>query len=42
MQTKLKTQLSIFMFLQYFTWSCWYVTLGKYLSDLLPDSPGKG
>jgi nucleoside transporter len=34
MQTQLKTKLSIFMFLQYFIWSSWYMTLGAYLGTL--------
>lgn len=34
MQSKLKTKLSIFMFLQYFIWSSWYMTLGAYLGTL--------
>lgn len=34
MQTQLKTKLSIFMFLQYFIWSTWYMTLGAYLGTL--------
>lgn len=34
MQTALKTKLSIFMFLQYFIWSTWYMTLGAYLGTL--------
>jgi nucleoside transporter len=38
MQTKLKTQLSIFMFLQYFIWGSWYVSLGTYLANVLKFS----
>ncbi len=34
MQTALKTKLSLFMFLQYFIWSTWYMTLGAYLGTL--------
>jgi nucleoside transporter len=35
MQTQLKIKLSIFMFLQYFIWSSWYMTLGSYLGTVL-------
>lgn len=35
MQTQLKIKLSIFMFLQYFIWSSWYMTLGTYLTNVL-------
>ena len=34
MQIALKTKLSVFMFLQYFIWSTWYMTLGAYLGTL--------
>lgn len=34
MQSALKTKLSLFMFLQYFIWSTWYMTLGAYLGTL--------
>ena len=35
MQTKLKVELSIFMFLQYFIWGAWYVSMGAYLNNVL-------
>src|SRR4051794_17250402 len=34
-QTGLKVQLSIFMFLQYFIWGSWYVSMGSYISGVL-------
>ncbi len=39
MQTKLKTQLSVFMFLQYFIWGSWYVSTNTYLRQRLKFSP---
>jgi len=38
MQTRLKIQLCIFMFLQYFIWGAWYVSMGAYLAKQLKFS----
>src|SRR2546421_12461917 len=35
MQTRLKAQLSVFMFLQYFIWGSWYMSMGTYLANVL-------
>src|SRR6266705_4854029 len=38
MQRSLKAKLSFFMFLQYFIWSSWYVSLGTYAANVLKFS----
>ena len=35
MHPNIKLRLSVFMFLQYFTWGCWYASLGSYLATTL-------
>lgn len=37
-QTSLKVQLCIFMFLQYFIWGSWYVSMGSYIGGVLKFS----
>ena len=34
-QTPLKVKLAIFMFLQYFIWGAWYVSMGAYIANVL-------
>ncbi len=41
MQTALKVKLSAFMFLQYFIWGCWYVSMGTYLANALKFEGGQ-
>ena len=41
MQIPLKARLSVFMFLQYFIWGSWYVSLATYLDKTLKFSGGE-
>lgn len=41
MQTQLKIKLSTFMFLQYFIWGAWYVSMGAFLGNTLKFEGGQ-
>ena len=40
-QARLKVTLSVFMFLQYFIWGCWYASMGTYLANTLGFDGGQ-
>ncbi|MBL7648606.1 MAG: MFS transporter [Candidatus Hydrogenedentes bacterium] len=41
MHPNIKLRLSVFMFLQYFTWGCWYASMGAYLANALKFEGGQ-
>ncbi|MBX7259971.1 MAG: MFS transporter [Candidatus Hydrogenedentes bacterium] len=41
MPSNIKLRLSVFMFLQYFTWGCWYASMGAYLTNTLKFTGGE-
>lgn len=41
MHPNIKLRLSVFMFLQYFTWGCWYASMGSYLASTLKFEGGQ-
>ncbi|MBX3176861.1 MAG: MFS transporter [Candidatus Hydrogenedentes bacterium] len=41
MPSNIKIRLSVFMFLQYFTWGSWYASMGAYLSTTLEFTGGQ-
>ncbi len=41
MHSNIKLRLSVFMFLQYFTWGCWYASMGAYLANTLKFQGGE-
>jgi len=41
MPSNIKLRLSVFMFLQYFTWGSWYASMGAYLANTLEFSGGQ-
>ena len=40
-QTRLQVQLSIFMFLQYFIWGSWYMSMASYMGTVLEFNSGQ-